>query len=62
MHVQEPWRVVLFSVLAGPSQGMMADVAKAGHKVVGIVTAPGPRSRRTDDYRAVAALARPAST
>lgn len=58
-QAQEPWRVVLFSVLAPQSQLMMADLAKAGHRVVGIVTAPGPRSRRTDDYRAVAALARP---
>lgn len=30
-----------------------------GHRVVGILTAPGPRSRRTDDYAAIAQLARP---
>jgi len=30
-----------------------------GHRLVGIVTAPGPRSRRSDGYRAIAQLARP---
>jgi methionyl-tRNA formyltransferase len=30
-----------------------------GHKLVGIVTAPGPRIRRSEEYREVAKLARP---
>jgi methionyl-tRNA formyltransferase len=30
-----------------------------GHRLVGVLTAPGPRSRRTDEFKEVAALARP---
>jgi len=55
----EQWRVVIFSVLGPQTARTLEMLAAAGHRAVGIVTAPGPRSRRTDDYRAVAALARP---
>lgn len=59
MGTGERWRVVIFSVLSVPAGRLERDLAAAGHRVVGIVTAPGPRSRRTEDYREFAALARP---
>jgi methionyl-tRNA formyltransferase len=34
-------------------------LAATGHRLVGILTAPGPRSRRTDGFREIAQVARP---
>lgn len=55
----KPWRVLLFS--AAPSTIPVVEewLATRGHKLVGIVGAPGPRGRRTADYLGVAAHARP---
>lgn len=55
----ESWRVVLFTVVAPwipQTEGWLTD---RGHKLVGLVASPGPRSRRTDDYLHVAQYARP---
>ena len=53
------WRIVLFCVLP-EAPGMIEPLLRdGGHRLVGIVTAPGPRSRRSDGYRAIAQLARP---
>ncbi len=53
------WRVVLFCVIPEPPALVEPLLRECGHRLVGIVTAPGPRSRRTDGYRAIAQLARP---
>lgn len=53
------WRVVLFSVIPEIPPMIEAVLRECGHRLVGIVTAPGPRSRRTDGYRGIAQLARP---
>ena len=53
------WRVVLFTAAPGlipQTEGWLTD---RGHKLVGLVASPGPRSRRTDDYLGVATYARP---
>lgn len=55
----ESWRVVMFSVLPPFPPFVESLLRERGHRLVGILTAPGPRSRRTDGYRAVAQLARP---
>jgi methionyl-tRNA formyltransferase len=52
-------RVVLFTVIPQFVPLFEQIVVKQGHRLVGIVTAPGPRSRRSDDYLAVAQHARP---
>lgn len=53
------WRVVLFCVI--PEVPMLIEpvLRECGHRLVGIVTAPGPRSRRSAGYREIAQLARP---
>lgn len=53
------WRVVLFCVLPEVPAMVEPILRECGHRLVGIVTAPGPRSRRTDGYRTIAQLARP---
>ena len=53
------WRVVLFTVTAQVVPWLDDWLASKGHRLVGIVTAAGPRTRRTDDYLAVAQHARP---
>ncbi|HET9014902.1 MAG TPA: formyltransferase family protein [Thermomicrobiaceae bacterium] len=52
-------RVVLFTVTAEAVPIVDALLATKGHRLVGVVTAPGPKIRRTDDYLAVARHARP---
>lgn len=53
------WRVVLFSVLPVVPPLVEPVVRDCGHRLVGLVTAPGPRARRDDGYLGVAQLARP---
>src|SRR5215210_8020694 len=53
------WRVVMFSVNRDIPPRIEAIVRDCGHRLVGLVTAAGPRSRRTDGYLGVAQLARP---
>ncbi len=55
----ESWRVVIVSATAMLAARLEQQLAARGHKVVGILTAPGPRGRRTDGYKEVAQLARP---
>lgn len=55
----EAWRVVLFTAAADTIPNTEEWLAIKGHKLVGLVGAPGPRSRRTDDYLGVAGHARP---
>jgi methionyl-tRNA formyltransferase len=54
-----PWRVVIVSATAIIASRIEQQLAARGHKIVGILTAPGPRSRRTDGYKEIAQLARP---
>lgn len=43
---QESWRVVLFTDFSAEAVGMAQQIlAAAGHKLVGVVTSPGPRGR-----------------
>lgn len=55
----ESWRVVIFTVTAMAATNLEERLNSYGHRVVGILTAPGPRSRRTDGYLEVAQVARP---
>ncbi|CAN5794820.1 N/A [soil metagenome] len=57
--VRESWRIVALSVSAGLLQDVEKELNAQGHRLVGILTAPGPRTRRTDGYREIAELARP---
>jgi hypothetical protein len=49
----------MFSVAPSLAPLVEQILTDAGHKLVGIVTAPGPRTRRTNEYREIAQLARP---
>ena len=53
------WRVVMFTVSPERPPAFEPALRAMGHRLVGLVTAPGPRSRRTDGYLGVAQLARP---
>jgi hypothetical protein len=53
------WRVVMLTVTPLIVPRLEQLLNRFGHKLVGVLTAPGPRSRRTDDYLQVAQLARP---
>ncbi|MGN6359731.1 MAG: methionyl-tRNA formyltransferase [Thermomicrobiales bacterium] len=53
------WRVVMFTATPAMPPAFEPVLRAMGHRVVGLVTAPGPRSRRTDGYLGVAQLARP---
>lgn len=53
------WRVVIFSVIPAVPPLLEPVLRDCGHRLVGLVTAPGPRSRRDDGYLGVARLARP---
>lgn len=48
----ESWRVVLFTDLPGGMAYHLIDgtIRPMGHRIVGVVTSPGPRQRRTTDY------------
>lgn len=56
---RESLRVVMFTVIPLFVPMFERVLAEKGHRLVGIVTAPGPRSRRSDDYLQVAQHARP---
>lgn len=53
-----PLRVVLMTAIAMTVPFTERVLASRGHRLVGLVASPGPRSRRTDDYREVAQHAR----
>jgi methionyl-tRNA formyltransferase len=55
----KPWRVVIFSVLDFVIPSFEQVLAERGHRLLALFTAPGPRTRRTDDYQRVADFARP---
>jgi methionyl-tRNA formyltransferase len=57
----ETWRVVLFSVMPPRLVFPLLDAALGtlGHRLVAIVTSPGPKRRRSDAYLDVVAAARP---
>jgi methionyl-tRNA formyltransferase len=47
----ESWRVVLFTDFGGQVVQLSHQLFTAfGHQLVGVVTGPGPKQRRTDDY------------
>src|SRR6187551_2097364 len=47
----ESWRVVIFTDFGGQVVQLGLRLFTAlGHQVVGVVTGPGPKKRRTDDY------------
>lgn len=53
------WRVVVFTTSGeGGAYSFLDGVLRSlGHRIVGAVTTPGPRGRRSDDYRGVVAAA-----
>ena len=55
----DSWRVVLFTLYANVVPVYEQVLSVHGHRLVALFTAPGPRVRRTEDYRAVAQLSRP---
>lgn len=57
----ESWRVVVFTVIPGGVVYHLADqvLSTMGHRVVGVVTTPGPKRRRSPTYLDVVAAARP---
>lgn len=55
----ESWRVVLFTVTADTVPIFEQKLSSRGHRLVGVVTTPGPHVRRTDGYLEVAQHARP---
>jgi methionyl-tRNA formyltransferase len=55
----DSWRVLIVSATAMIAARLEQQLAARGHKVVGMLTAPGPRGRRTDGYKEIAQLARP---
>ena len=56
---RERARVVMFTLLPFAIDQLEPILREKGHKLVGIVTAPGPVSRRSDEFRKVAERARP---
>lgn len=56
------WRIALFTNLAGGAAipALQEAIAPLGHRIVAIVTTPGPPRRRSRDYLDVVALADPA--
>jgi methionyl-tRNA formyltransferase len=57
----ESWRVVVFTNIPGGFiYTLVRDVLRPrGHRVVGVVTSPGPKRRRSDAYREVVAAVPP---
>jgi methionyl-tRNA formyltransferase len=55
------WRVVVFTVLPPQLVYLMLDdlLGSLGHRIVGVVTSPGPKRRRSGAYLGVIAAARP---
>lgn len=52
-------RVVIFTAVVFAVPWAEPLLTAKGHRLVGLVGAPGPRSRRTDDYLALGQYARP---
>jgi methionyl-tRNA formyltransferase len=52
-------RIVLFTVFPDIVAIYERVLAERGHRLLALFTAPGPRTRRSDDYRAVMQHARP---
>jgi methionyl-tRNA formyltransferase len=59
MERERNLRIVLFTVRPDNVPLTEEWLGKRGHRVVGVLTAPGPRSRQTDGYLGVAQHARP---
>jgi methionyl-tRNA formyltransferase len=59
--VEPPWRVVVFTNIPGGRVYTLLDetMRSLGHRIVGVVTTPGPPKRRSADYLDVAAAVRP---
>ena len=57
----DPWRVVVFTVIPGGRvyQMVAAALRPLGHRVVGVVTSPGPVRRRSPVYQEVVAAVPP---
>jgi methionyl-tRNA formyltransferase len=57
----QPWRVVVFTNIPGGIVYKQIDAAVAplGHRIVGVVTTPGPPRRRSSSYLDVVAAVRP---
>lgn len=55
----ESWRVVAFSAVPAFIPILERLLSERRHKLVGLVGAPGPRTRRTDDYRDLIQYTRP---
>jgi methionyl-tRNA formyltransferase len=55
----ESWRVVVFTTSGeGGAYSFLDGLFRAlGHRIVGVVTTPGPRSRRSEEYRRVVTAA-----
>ncbi|CAN5512524.1 hypothetical protein BH24CHL1_BH24CHL1_02240 [soil metagenome] len=56
---QDSLRVVVFTAVGDAVPNVEPLLTAKGHRLVGLVGAPGPRSRRTDDYLALGQYARP---
>jgi len=57
----DPWRVAVFTVVPGGAvyRLVAAALQPLGHRVVGVVTSPGPARRRSPVYREVVAAVPP---
>jgi methionyl-tRNA formyltransferase len=60
-HAPEPWRIVVFTnIPQGRVYTQVAEVVHPlGHRVVGVVTSPGPKRRRSPTYLEVVAAVPP---
>ena len=60
----ESWRIVVFTNIPGGIIYSFVDqvVRPLGHRVVGVVTSPGPKRRRSPTYLEVVAAVPPGST
>lgn len=58
---RESWRILVFTNMPGGVVFTLVDevVGALGHRVVGVVTTPGPRRRRSSSYLEVVAAAPP---
>jgi methionyl-tRNA formyltransferase len=57
--MNRPLRAVVITVRPGVVTSYEKLLRERGHKLVGVLTAPGPNVRRSDEYREVLELARP---
>lgn len=56
---RRPVRAVVFSLVPEFVKAFDQLLASRGDRLVGLVAAPGPKTRRTDEYRAMVEFARP---